>query len=275
MAEALRNAGGRAVVDSESPPPGAVGASQGMILGVPMAWAPMQNPPRRYAELANLSQGLPSDRLESSLTLRRIDGIVNLVGARWLISAPKTAVPPPGWRPTTVGVDASVFENTEAMPRTWIAPHERVLPSWESIALALSAGSFDTSESAILEGTAPAPPDMLLAPSPAEPAFARIVQDGLQRVEVEFSAPNGGFVVLADRWDSGWRARLDGRPIPVLRAFGVLRAVRVPPGSGRVSFVYRPRSVAAGGLISLAMAVGLAAWAGWRRRRARFAQPVR
>ena len=39
-----------------------------------------------------------------------------------------------------------------------------------------------------------------------------------------------GILVLSDNWFPGWEATLDGRPVPVLKADGALRAIGVPGG---------------------------------------------
>jgi hypothetical protein len=57
-------------------------------------------------------------------------------------------------------------------------------------------------------------------------------------------------LVVTDTHYPGWEARVDGRPAPLLRANGYLRAVAVPPGLHRVEMRYRPRSLAIGGAVS-------------------------
>ena len=69
-------------------------------------------------------------------------------------------------------------------------------------------------------------------------------------LEVEASDP--GFVVLADAFDPGWRAEVDGRPAPVLRANVAFRAVAVPEGRHVVAMAYRPPAVGQGLTLSAA-----------------------
>ena len=76
------------------------------------------------------------------------------------------------------------------------------------------------------------------------------------RLRVQASAP--AVVVLLDTFDPGWGATLDGAPTGVLRAHLAFRGILVPAGSHEIRMAYRPRSVTAGGLISLAcLAVAL------------------
>jgi hypothetical protein len=110
-------------------------------------------------------------------------------------------------------------------------------------------------------------------PRPADPGFegsCHIDDLRADRVQLESRASASAFVVLADAWDPGWTARVDGQPAPVLRANVAFRAVEVPPGRHSVAFFYRPPSVPVGLAISL---LSLAATAlllvrGGRSRRA-------
>lgn len=71
-----------------------------------------------------------------------------------------------------------------------------------------------------------------------------------ERVTLEVNARADGYLVLADSWDPGWVALLDGQSIPIHRADLILRAVRVGPGVHHVEFLYRPASFYFGALIS-------------------------
>ncbi len=59
-------------------------------------------------------------------------------------------------------------------------------------------------------------------------------------------------LVVAESWDRGWRARIDGRPAPLGREHDLLLALEVPAGARRVDLTYRPRGLAGGGALGLA-----------------------
>jgi len=83
---------------------------------------------------------------------------------------------------------------------------------------------------------------------------------------VAWESPHPATLVVAETWDPGWRAALDGRPAPVEAIDGVLLGVAVPAGSGHLSLVYRPQGIVWGAALSLAgLAVCLAAGALRRR----------
>jgi hypothetical protein len=71
---------------------------------------------------------------------------------------------------------------------------------------------------------------------------------GKVRFQVDTDAP--GVLVFSEAYFPGWRATVDGRATPVLRADGALLAAAVPAGSHQVEFVYQPAALRWGGLIS-------------------------
>jgi hypothetical protein len=84
------------------------------------------------------------------------------------------------------------------------------------------------------------------------------------RVRVSARMERAGYVVVTDAFDPGWRAWVDGRPQPVLRANLAFRALRVPAGAHRLEMRYRPRGAVWGAALSLASlaATALLAWRG-------------
>lgn len=84
---------------------------------------------------------------------------------------------------------------------------------------------------------------------------------GLWRIR--YSAGEAGRMVVAEGWDRGWRAALNGRPIPVLLEDGALMSVDLPAGGGELVLRYTPAGMRTGALSSL-LAAGLLMVA-WRR----------
>jgi hypothetical protein len=79
-----------------------------------------------------------------------------------------------------------------------------------------------------------------LAGAPAAPRPARAAAVSPNRLEVDVDAPAPGLLVVNEVFDPYWRAAVDGRAAPVLRANYLLRGVPVPAGRHRVALVYRP-----------------------------------
>ncbi len=68
---------------------------------------------------------------------------------------------------------------------------------------------------------------------------------------VRVNTSGSGTMVLLDSAGDGWEARLDGNPVPIMRAFALYRAVEIPGGEHTVDFVYRTPGLAIGALVSL------------------------
>jgi hypothetical protein len=66
-----------------------------------------------------------------------------------------------------------------------------------------------------------------------------------------------GYVVLLDRYDSNWRANIDGREVPVLRANQLFRAVYAESGRHEIAFYYRQQGLLAGMVITCITIVAL------------------
>jgi hypothetical protein len=152
-----------------------------------------------------------------------------------------------------------------ALPRSWVVSGSRVATGRRAFEILSSVG-FDPAR------------DVVLAKGPARSAVSgfagssRVRRLASDRVSLEVEASSAGFVVLADAFDPGWRATVDGRQVPILRANVAFRAVAVPGGRHAVEMVYRPRGAARGvlltgvGLLALLAAAVAGGWRGGRGR---------
>jgi uncharacterized membrane protein YfhO len=64
-------------------------------------------------------------------------------------------------------------------------------------------------------------------------------------------APRDGLAVIVDPFYPGWKATLDGKPVPILRANFAFQAVPVTAGRHELRLVYRNRWVGIGAAVSL------------------------
>ena len=137
----------------------------------------------------------------------------------------------------------------DAAPRVEIVPAARVVSDAGRQVDALFDGGWNA-RAVVLVDREPQPSGT--AGAAAQPS-ASITLDGADRVIVDASAPaDGAYLLVRDTYDTGWRARVDGQPAPIVRADGLFRAVRVAAGRHVVEFVYRPRAFFAGLAVSLA-----------------------
>src|SRR5208337_3825178 len=98
-------------------------------------------------------------------------------------------------------------------------------------------------------------------PSTAEvTGIARIETEIPERVTIQTECRTASYLVLADTFDPGWRATVDGSPAPIRPAYVAFRAVALQPGSHTVVFTYQPAGFVQGlwcSACGLAVALGL------------------
>jgi len=164
----------------------------------------------------------------------------------------------PGWRRLCASEGSTIYENTAALPRAWLV--RRVLPLAEADAFAAIRGGR------LPDGTAFDPRRVALVEEGREVDYGPL--DPRARVELIARGPNGlgavtrsgtpAFLVVADAAYPGWRAYVDGKPVPIVRADHVLRGLPLPAGEHHVELEYRPRSFLVGVAVSAAALVALA-----------------
>ena len=72
-------------------------------------------------------------------------------------------------------------------------------------------------------------------------AYIRLVPDGYSPRRLKFESNNSkeGLAIFSDiYYPLGWKARIDGKETPIMRADYVLRALRVPAGKHTIEFAY-------------------------------------
>jgi hypothetical protein len=142
-----------------------------------------------------------------------------------------------------------VFRVPDPLPRTFVVSGVRVADGPAADELLLDP-AFDPRREVVL------PEGQDRRPGAAAAGTSRLVERRADRVALEVDLAEDGYVVLLDGYDPGWRARVDGKPSPVLRANVAFRAVRVGPGRHRVELAYRPRAVGLGLALSALSAAG-------------------
>jgi hypothetical protein len=83
-------------------------------------------------------------------------------------------------------------------------------------------------------------PERPLAENGEASGQAAITREEPECIEVAIDAARDAYLVLADTYDPGWSAALDGRAVPIRPAWITFRAVFVPRGRHSLVFRYRP-----------------------------------
>ncbi len=79
------------------------------------------------------------------------------------------------------------------------------------------------------------------------------------RINAQIAAAQGGVAVFTIPFDSGWKARVDGKRVPIAAAADLFMAIPVAAGEHELELVYTTPGLAAGILLSLAAAALVAA----------------
>ncbi len=85
---------------------------------------------------------------------------------------------------------------------------------------------------------------------PGDPTAARVVSFAPERIVIAAASDGHGILSIALPTYPGWYATLDGTPIEILRAYGALAAIALPPGSHTVELVYNPLTYRIGAIVS-------------------------
>lgn len=74
-------------------------------------------------------------------------------------------------------------------------------------------------------------------------AYIRLAKYGLNDISFVSSNRNEGFAVFSDiYYDKGWKAYVDGKETPIVKANYVLRALKLPAGNHTIEFKFHPDS---------------------------------
>jgi hypothetical protein len=158
-----------------------------------------------------------------------------------------------------------VYRNPGALPRARWVPRVEVVPDADQLLRRLAFGDDDLSRLALLEQE---PPSGFHGTADEHAvATSRLLVNDPEHLAIVVDAPTRGFLVLADQHYPGWRATVNDRPVPILRANYLFGAIEVPAGRSRIDFRFVPHTLVAGALISGLTALGLAL-AAWRAARA-------
>ncbi len=176
--------------------------------------------------------------------------VLDMLSLRYFI----TRYPPPPAFPVVIQESGYwVAENPKALPRAFVPRAVRPALSDRNVLAHLTSPDFNPRELAYTEEGGTTSGEVV--------GSATITGENPSevRLEAELSAP--GVVVLADLWDPGWKATVDGQEAEVLRINYLIRGVQARAGRHTIVFRYQPASFTWGLRIAATAAAGLAVWA--------------
>lgn len=143
-------------------------------------------------------------------------------------------------------------EIADPAPRARMVSSVNVCPYIHS---GISLAGIDVSSMAVLSE------DIQVDPGP--PGMVTVKRDDPGRAVFSTDARGRQVLVFSESWHSGWRARIDGAPVRVLKAYGDFMAVPVEPGLHTVEFEFAPVSLRAGAWVTCLSVVAVLATGVW------------
>jgi hypothetical protein len=211
-----------------------------------------KSPRLTYARIEFLS---PKISLSPSAGMR-LSPIMDLLGVRYVVFR---RPPFEGAHPMFQGADYWVMSNPSALPRVFV-PRRVELAADKQVRLQkLGSDQFNPLAVAYVEASVDLPTECK--------GSAEIVSETPTRVNISASMETPALLVLADRWDKGWKALLNGKTVPILRTDHAIRGVVMPQGPAKLEFVYAPVSFALGLKLAGFALVLLMVWGFVIRRR--------
>jgi hypothetical protein len=158
---------------------------------------------------------------------------------------------------------ANLFRNDNAMPRAFLVPEAVHMSDREEILKTMVEATFDPAARLYLDGPVPGFSGMKRPLQEASDGV-EILDYGPNRIVMKAVSSTPQWLFLSDAFYPGWKATLNGDPVPIHRANFMFRAIQVPPGEWTVRWNYDPLLFRIGCTVSLLTLAAAAAL--WRER---------
>jgi hypothetical protein len=210
--------------------------------------------PRRVIELFRVVDPEWSQHATHALTHSfdpPVSPIMDMLGLRYVF---RYWPAPDGARVFARDLGGWIEERETALPRVWVPRRIEPVADDAQCLERLGRADFDPRETAFVMGWDG------ISRSSESSGTGEITAEVPSRVVIAARMETAGVLVLADTWDAGWKAFVDGRATDVLRMNYLLRGVLVPPGKHTVEFRYEPASFTWGVRLFVVSAALLAGW---------------
>ena len=175
--------------------------------------------------------------------------LLSLVGARHLVVAPQQPISGlPSIAPSIEVPPFIIYRNADALPRAFLVGEvTEAADSREALLATLAlARAGRLRQTAVVQGSVGG------ARLQGLPSATLTIEDlRPEHVIVRADSPGDALLVLNERWDPGWIARLDGASAPLVQVDTVLIGTPLPTGKHTIEFLYRPRGLILGRAITL------------------------
>jgi hypothetical protein len=161
--------------------------------------------------------------------------ILDMLGVRYVVFRGSPAA---HFHPLFQGDDYWVMINSNALPRVFIPRSVELVASDNEELAKLASPQYNSAKVTYLQSPVELPPLCR--------GMAQITNETPTHITVSVQMETPGLVVLADRWDNGWRAFWNHKPVNILQANYAVCGVVLPSGAGTLEFIYKPVSLILG-----------------------------
>jgi hypothetical protein len=137
-----------------------------------------------------------------------------------------------------------LLRNKTVLPRFFLVGNVVPVPDMKSALARMSSPDFNGAATAIVEG-----PVSLHSADP--PGTVKVVSFGPSKIILDVDALRAAYLVTSEAYSPGWRARVNGRAVPIEITNAAFRGLAIAPGQHRVEMEFRPRILAVSASISL------------------------
>jgi hypothetical protein len=132
----------------------------------------------------------------------------------------------------------TLFEHVNPFPRAKLFTQWQLSTNTQETLAKLADVSFDPHATVLL--SEPLASDAPPAVSNAAPGTVEITHYEPKRIEFNAKANAPSILVVTDKFDPEWKARVDGKEAKIMRANYAMRGVFLPPGAHRVTMSFEP-----------------------------------
>jgi hypothetical protein len=132
----------------------------------------------------------------------------------------------------------ALFEFTQALPRAKLYTNWEIHTNDQAVLNQLAAPSFDPERTVFVAGGLPPAP--VTAGTSDNSGTVEFASYAPKDIVLRSDAPAPAVLLLNDRFDPNWKARVDGKPATLLRCNYIMRGVYLLPGAHTVEFRFQP-----------------------------------
>lgn len=158
--------------------------------------------------------------------------LFNLLGVRYVLAL--NELTDPRFKKVQSEGQTKVYENTSVLPRAYLVSKVIYKQSEQEVINTLYDKSFNYRFDAVVEE----PVDLLSTDlQPGESATITHYEQGKMTINVKTTQPR--LLVIGNMYNPNWKATIDGKPVPIIRANYLFMVVLIKTGVNTVTVVYK------------------------------------